>query len=129
MAECATGITGNIVDSSKKRCRHVSFLKQESSGQVKGQGRHTLYHELHRYLPLCPAEWPPTKQSSLTREGKHRYFQLAQCQPQLTNYPLNKHMVGLFISSGMTPYVLEYSCKVDVMFCFACRMFGAAKEH
>ena len=55
-----------------------------------------------------------------TREEKHCYIKLWPCQPQLVSYPSDKQLGRSFNASWFNPKdLLEYTSKVNRMFCFA----------
>lgn len=67
----------------------------------------------------------------LYREEKHRIIVLGPRQPQCVNYPATEHerkrrsFQAKWFNLSHARDWLEYSRKADVMFCFACRLFGS----
>ena len=79
-----------------------------------------------------PAENLPP---SLTREERHRIISLGPCQPRDLEFPVTEHggqkrikrsFQPKWFDLGCAKQWLEYSKKADALFCFACRVFGAA---
>ena len=68
--------------------------------------------------------------SSLSRKGKLRIVQFGPIQPRLANYPVQdrggrkRSFHASWFDILHAKDWLEYSYKIDRMFCFACKMFG-----
>ena len=75
-----------------------------------------------------PADGHP---SPVSREERRRLVNLGPYQPRLAHYPLHEHggqkrsfQAKLFDLPQAKEW-LEYSPRMDAMYCFTCRMFGA----
>ena len=81
-------------------------------------------------ISLDPADYFRVKFAALSREEKHRLVSLGPCQPRLRNYPIYQHdghkrsFQSKWFNLVHARDWLEYSCKANKMFCFACRIFG-----